>query len=111
MTLVPHERVQKRTAELIEDAPQSPAGVVEAVTSIPREQAQQRTAGEIGEVPKTASQDQRLQRTVEQACVDRAEIDEIALRKWLEGMCEQFGVHEVAKIIEAAGREEARVSF
>ena len=48
---------------------------------------------------------------MELVCVDRAEIDEIAFRKWLEEMCEQFGVHEVAKIIEAAGREETRVSF
>ena len=57
------------------------------------------------------NEDWRLQRTVEQACVDRAEIDEIALQKWPEGMCEQFGAHEMAKLIEAAGRKEARVSF
>ena len=42
--LVPRERVQQRSAEQIEDAPQSPAEVVEAVTSVPREQAQQRTS-------------------------------------------------------------------
>ena len=30
--LFPHERVQQRTAEQIEDAPQSPAEAVEAVT-------------------------------------------------------------------------------
>ena len=35
--LVLHERVQQRTAEQIEDAPQSPAEVVEAVTLVPRE--------------------------------------------------------------------------
>ena len=40
---VPRERVEQRTAEQIEDAPQSLAGVVEAVTSVPREQAQRRT--------------------------------------------------------------------
>ena len=34
---VSHERVQQRAAEQIEDAPQSPAEVVEAVTSVPRE--------------------------------------------------------------------------
>ena len=76
--VVLHERVQQRTAGRFEHAPQSPAEVVEAVTLVPRERAQQGTAGEIGEVPETASQDWRLQRTVEQACVDRAEIDEIA---------------------------------
>ena len=65
--LILHERVQQRTAEQIEDAPQSPAEVVEAVTSVPREQAQQRTAEKIGAVLETASQDLRLQRTVELA--------------------------------------------
>ena len=35
--LVLHERVQQRTAEQFEDAPQSPAEAVEAVTSVPRE--------------------------------------------------------------------------
>ena len=52
----------------------------------------------ITEVPKTASQDRRLQRTVEQAFVDRAEADQIALRKRFEGMCGPHGVNEVAKI-------------
>ena len=48
---VPHVRVQQRTTEQFEDAPQSPAGVVEEVTFVPREQAHQRTAWKIGEVP------------------------------------------------------------
>ena len=39
-----HGRVQQRPAEQSEDAPQSPAEVVEAVTLVPREQAQQRTS-------------------------------------------------------------------
>ena len=42
--LVLHERVQQRAAEQIEDAPQSPPEVIEAVTLVPREQAPQRTA-------------------------------------------------------------------
>ena len=71
VTLVPHERVQQRTAEEIEDLPQHPEEIVEAVTLVPQERVQQRTA-EIGEVPETASQDQRLHRTVEQAFMDRA---------------------------------------
>ena len=87
VTWVLRERVQQRTAEQIEDAPQSPAEVVEAVTSVPRERVQQRTAEKIGEVQETASQDLRLQRTVEQAFVDRAEAGQIALRKRFEGMC------------------------
>ena len=70
---------------------------------------QQRTAEKFGEVPGTASQDRRLQRTGEQAFVDRAEADEIALRKWFEGMCEQFGVHEMAKLIKA-GRKEINLA-
>ena len=36
--------MQQRTAEHIEDAPQSLAGNVEAVTSVPHEQAKQQTA-------------------------------------------------------------------
>ena len=35
--LAPRERVQQRTAEQFEDAPQSPAEVVEAVTSVQNE--------------------------------------------------------------------------
>ena len=44
VTLVPRERVQQRTAEQIEDAPQSPEETIEAVTLVPRERVQQRTA-------------------------------------------------------------------
>ena len=43
VTLVPHERVQQRTAEQIEDAPQHPEETVEAVTLVPHERVQQRT--------------------------------------------------------------------
>ena len=80
------EQVQHRTAEQIEDAPRSPEETVEAVTLVPRERVQQRLAEKIGdvpqfrketceqigvvEVPETASQDWRLQHTVEQAFVD-----------------------------------------
>ena len=42
--LVPRERVQQRTVELVEDTPQSPEETVEAVTLVPRERVQQRTA-------------------------------------------------------------------
>ena len=94
-SLVLRERVQQLTAEQIGVAPQSPEEVVEAVTSVPRERVQLRTAGKLArliklpfgngfrgcgqgtqnflqeqgitEVPKTASQDQRLQHTVKQA--------------------------------------------
>ena len=60
-----HERVQQRTAEQIEDAPQSPEETVEAVRSVSHERVQQRATGKIGEVPETASQDCRLQRSVD----------------------------------------------
>ena len=53
MTLVPRERVQQRTAEQIEDAPQSPEETVEAVTLVPRERVQQRTAEQIEDVPQS----------------------------------------------------------
>ena len=39
---VSHERVKQRAAEQIEDAPQSPAEVVEAVTLVPRERAHEK---------------------------------------------------------------------
>ena len=66
---------------------------------VPRERVQQRTAEKFGEVPETARQDWRLQRTVKQVFVDRAEADKIALRNWFEEMCGQHGVNE-AKIIK-----------
>ena len=52
-SLDPRGRVQQRTAEQIEDAPQSLAEVVEAVTSVPRERVQQRTAGQIEDAPQS----------------------------------------------------------
>ena len=48
----------------------------------------------------TASQDWRLQRTVEQAFVEWTEADKIALRKRFEVCCEQHGVKEVAKVLK-----------
>ena len=90
--------MQQRTADEIEVAPQSPEETVEAVTSVPRGRVQQRTAAKIDGVPETASQDRRLQRTVEEAFVEWTEADKIALRKRFEGLCEQHGVNEVAKV-------------
>ena len=48
---------------------------------VQRERVQQRTAENFGEVPETASQDRRLQRTVEQAFVDCAEAGKIAFQE------------------------------
>ena len=42
-TSVPRERVQQRTAEHVEDAPQAPEETVEAVTLVPRERLKQLT--------------------------------------------------------------------
>ena len=52
VTLVPHERVQQRTAEQIEDLPQHPEETVEAVTLVPHERVQQRTAEQIEDAPQ-----------------------------------------------------------
>ena len=59
MTLVPHERVQQRTAEQIEDAPQSSEETVEAVTLVPHERVQQRTAEQIEDLPQSSGRDRR----------------------------------------------------
>ena len=106
MTWVLRERVQQRTDEQIEDGPQSPEEAFGAVRVVPRERVQQRTAGRIGKVPGTASQDGRLQRSVEQAFVDRAETKKIAPRKRFEVMCEQHGVNEVVKILKIVLQEQ-----
>ena len=110
--LAPRERVQHRTAEQIEDSPQfreetvavaglaprdreqqrspqSPEETVEAATPVPHERMQQRTAKKIGEVPETASQGRRLQRTVEQAFVDRAEAEKL---RSVASICGGIGV-------------------
>ena len=79
--LVPHERVQQRTAEQFEDAPQHPEETVETVISVSHERVQQRAAEqaedwpqfptevveavEVTEVTETSSQDLWL-RTLEQ---------------------------------------------
>ena len=58
---------------------------------------QQRTAEKNGGVPETASQDRRLQRTVEQAFVDRAEAEkmvESCFQLWRIGSW----LREVAKV-------------
>ena len=47
------------------------------VELVPRERVQQRSAEKIDQVPETASQDRLLQRTVEQAFVDRAEAEKM----------------------------------
>ena len=63
VTLVPHERVQQRTAqrtaEQIEDAPQSSEETVEAVTLVPHERVQQRTAERIEDAPQSSGRDRR----------------------------------------------------
>ena len=91
--LVSQERVQQRTAQV--PMPHSQEETVAVVELAPRERVQQRTVdaprpqdknvllervseriseqGGVIEVPETASQDRRLQHTVEQAFVDRAE--------------------------------------
>ena len=103
-------RVQQRTVEQPEEVPQLTDGTVEAVTMVPRERVQRRVADRIGDVPQfreetvdeeapeTASQDLRLQRTVERSLVDHVEAAKIALQERIsERMCEQFGVIEVSK--------------
>ena len=50
---LPRERVQQRTAEEIDDAPQSPEETVEAVTPVPRERVQQHTAQQIEDTPQS----------------------------------------------------------
>ena len=59
VTLVPHERVQQRTAEQVEDAPQSSEETVEAVTLVPHERVQQRTAEQIEDAPQSSGRDRR----------------------------------------------------
>ena len=68
--VVPRVRVQQHTAE--QDVPQPREETVEAVRSIPCQRAQQRAVGrmvgeqsEVIEVTETASQDRKLQCTVE----------------------------------------------
>ena len=53
MTSVPRERVQQRTAEQIEDPPQSPEETKEAATLVPRERVQQRTTEQIEDPPQS----------------------------------------------------------
>ena len=50
------------------------------------------------ETPETASQDRRLQRTVEGSLVDSVEAAKIDLQERIsERICEQFGVIQVSK--------------
>ena len=70
-------RVQLRTAEKIGDVPQFRKETCEQIGVI--------------EVPETASQDRRLQHTVEQAFVDRVEAVKIALQERISaGMRDQI---------------------
>ena len=87
VSLAPQERVQQRTAEetvelvklvsqeRVEDIPQFREETVAVVTLVPREvnKLNSELPKKIGEVPETASQDRRLQRTVELAlCVTKS---------------------------------------
>ena len=77
VTLVPRVRVQLRAAEKIWDVPQFRKETCEQIGVI--------------EVPETASQDRRLQHTVEQAFVDRVEAVKIALQERISaGMRDQI---------------------
>ena len=53
---LPPERVQQRTAEEIDDAPQSPEKTVEAVTPVPRERVQQCTAVQVEDAPQSPNE-------------------------------------------------------
>ena len=88
--MVQRERVQQRTAEQIEDAPQSPC--------------RGRRGGDVSRVNECNSglpaKTGVCSVQLEQAFVDLAEAAKIALRKRFEGMCEQHGVNEVAKVLK-----------
>ena len=90
-SLVPRERVQWSTVEQSEEVPQfrdetAWSHVNECNSGLPSEleMGRDRRRGST----ETASQDRRLQRTVERALVDHVEA---------ERMCEHFGVIEVSK--------------
>ena len=99
VTLVPSDRVQQGTAEPMVELPQFPGETVDAVTLVPRERVQQRTAEKIGEVP--ASQDRRLQRTVEQYLNVSVEVDKDVLPERVsERISEQGGLSKYPRTVE-----------
>ena len=97
------ERVQQFTAE--QGVSQYRKGTVVVVRSIPGERVQQQAVERmVGEqsgviaVAETASQDRKLQHTLEQILLDLVEAVKIVLQKGTsERVGEQFGVIEVSK--------------
>ena len=132
LKLVSQERVQQRSAEKMEDIPQYPEETVELLKLVSQERLQQRTVdaprpqdknvlpkrvserifeqGGVIKVPETASQDRRLQRTVEQYLGVSADVDKNVLQERFLRGCVIRSTENICSVTLSCGGLDVRLA-